>query len=143
MNIDSIRNGYVIDHIKAGTSMQLYRFLNLEKLDCSVAVIKNVPSGKSGKKDIIKIDELIDLDLEVLGYLDPGITVNKVKDGEIIEKCKLTLPHELHGVVSCKNPRCISSVERELPQMFRLTDPDRGIYRCLYCDAMAERGEIC
>ena len=138
MNIDSIRNGYVIDHIKAGTSMEIYHFLNLEKLDCSVAIIKNA-MGKSGKKDIIKIDELIDLDLDVLGYLDPGITVNKVRDGEIIEKSKLALPQELHGVISCKNPRCISSVEQELPQHFRLTDPENGVYRCVYCDARAER----
>ncbi len=138
MNIDSIRNGYVIDHIKAGTSMEIYHFLNLEKLDCSVAVIKNA-MGKSGKKDIIKIDELIDLDLDVLGYLDPGITVNRVRDGEIIEKSKLALPQELHGVISCKNPRCISSVEQELPQHFRLTDPENGVYRCVYCDARAER----
>lgn len=138
MNIDSIRNGYVIDHIKAGTSMEIYHFLNLEKLNCSVAIIKNA-MGKSGKKDIIKIDELIDLDLDVLGYLDPGITVNKVRDGEIIEKSKLALPQELHGVISCKNPRCISSVEQELPQHFRLTDPENGVYRCVYCDARAER----
>ena len=138
MNIDSIRNGYVIDHIKAGTSMEIYHFLNLEKLNCSVAIIKNA-MGKSGKKDIIKIDELIDLDLDVLGYLDPGITVNKVRDGEIIEKSKLALPQELHGVISCKNPRCISSVEQELPQHFHLTDPENGVYRCVYCDARAER----
>lgn len=139
MNIDSIRNGYVIDHIQAGTSMKLYHFLNLEKLDCGIAIIKNVPSGKSGKKDIIKIDALIDLDLDVLGYLDPGITVNMVKDGEIIEKRKLKLPKELNGVISCKNPRCITSVEQELPQRFKLTDPDNGIYRCIYCEAKAER----
>ena len=139
MNIDSIRNGYVIDHIQAGTSMKLYHFLNLEKLDCGVAIIKNVQSGKSGKKDIIKIDALIDLDLDVLGYLDPGITVNMVKDGEIIEKRKLTLPNELNGVIACKNPRCISSVEQELPQRFKLTDPEKGVYRCIYCEAKAEK----
>lgn len=138
MNIDSIRNGYVIDHIKPGTSMKLYQFLNLDKLDCGVAIIKNAQSGKSGKKDIIKIDALIDLDLDVLGYLDPGITVNLVKDGEIIEKRKLKLPAELNGVISCKNPRCITSVEQELPQRFKLTDPENGIYRCIYCEAKAE-----
>ncbi|MDD6189008.1 MAG: aspartate carbamoyltransferase regulatory subunit [Clostridiales bacterium] len=138
MNVDSIRNGYVIDHIKAGTSMKLYHFLNLEKLDCGVAIIKNVQSGKSGKKDIIKIDSLIELNLDVLGYLDPGITVNMVKDGEIIEKRKLQLPDELNGVISCKNPRCITSVEQELPQRFKLTDPENGVYRCIYCEAKAE-----
>ena len=138
MNVDSIRNGYVIDHIKAGTSMKLYHFLNLEKLDCGVAIIKNVQSGKSGKKDIIKIDSLIGLNLDVLGYLDPGITVNMVKDGEIIEKRKLQLPDELNGVISCKNPRCITSVEQELPQRFKLTDPENGVYRCIYCEAKAE-----
>ncbi len=138
MNIDSIRNGYVIDHIKPGTSMKLYQFLNLDKLDCGVAIIKNAQSGKSGKKDIIKIDALIDLDLDVLGYLDPGITVNLVKDGEIIEKRKLELPAELNGVISCKNPRCITSVEQELPQRFKLTDPENGVYRCIYCEAKAE-----
>ena len=138
MNVDSIRNGYVIDHIKAGTSMKLYHFLNLEKLDCGIAIIKNVQSGKSGKKDIIKIDSLIELNLDVLGYLDPGITVNMVKDGEIIEKRKLQLPDELNGVISCKNPRCITSVEQELPQRFKLTDPENGVYRCIYCEAKAE-----
>ena len=138
MNIDSIRNGYVIDHIQAGTSMKLYKFLNLENLDCGVAIIKNVQSGKSGKKDIIKIDALIELDLDGLGYLDPGITVNMVKDGEIIEKRKLQLPKELNGVIACKNPRCITSVEQELPQRFKLTDPEKGVYRCIYCEAKAE-----
>lgn len=139
MNVDSIRNGYVIDHIQAGTSMKLYQFLDLDKLDCGVAIIKNVQSGKSGKKDIIKIDALIELDLDVLGYLDPGITVNMVKDGEIIEKRKLQLPNELNGVIACKNPRCITSVEQELPQRFKLTDPENGVYRCIYCEAKAER----
>jgi len=138
MNIDSIRNGYVIDHIKAGTAMKLYQFLNLEKLDCAIAIIRNAQSGKSGKKDIIKIDALIELDLDVLGYIDPGITVNLVKDGEIIEKRKLELPNELNGVISCKNPRCITSVEQELPQRFKLADAESGVYRCVYCEAKAE-----
>ncbi len=139
MNIDSIRNGYVIDHIKAGTAMAIYNFLGLDKLDCSVAVIKNASSSKTEKKDIIKIDALIDLDLDVLGYLDPGITVNTVKEGAIIEKRKLRLPRELHGVIRCKNPRCISSVEQELPQRFRLADEEKGVYRCIYCDHKAQR----
>lgn len=138
MKIDSIRNGYVIDHIKAGTSMKIYKFLDLEKLECSVAILKNVFSEKSGKKDIIKIDELIELNLDVLGYLDPGITVNVVKDGEIIEKLKMKLPAEINGVINCKNPRCITSVEQELPQRFKLTDAENGVYRCIYCEAKAE-----
>ena len=140
MNIDSIRNGYVIDHIRAGTAMVLYEYLGLDKLDCSVAVIKNAASNKTEKKDIIKIDELIDLDLDVLGYLDPGVTVNTVKDGVIIEKRKLRPPRELTGVIRCKNPRCISSVEQELPQRFRLADEEKGVYRCVYCDHKAQRG---
>ncbi len=140
MNIDSIRNGYVIDHIQAGTAMKLYELLDLEKLDCGIAIIKNAQSDKSGKKDIIKIDALIDLDLDMLGYIDPGITLNVVKDGEIIEKRKLTLPDELTGVISCKNPRCITSVEQELPQRFKLTDTENGVYRCIYCETKVERG---
>ncbi|MGE4483790.1 MAG: aspartate carbamoyltransferase regulatory subunit [Oscillospiraceae bacterium] len=135
MNIDSIQNGYVIDHIKAGTSMELYKVLDLEKLTCSVAVIKNVSSAKMGKKDIIKIDELIDLNLDVLGYMDPDITVNIVKNGVLAEKCHLELPAEVRGVIRCKNPRCISSVEQELPQVFRLTDREKRVYRCLYCES--------
>ena len=138
MNIDSIQNGYVIDHIKAGGAMRIYEILNLEKLDCSVAIIKNAASRKSGKKDIIKIDSLIDLDMEVLGYVDSGITVNVVKDGKIIEKRHPELPYELHGVIKCKNPRCITSVEQELPQIFRLTDRDRRVYRCIYCETRAK-----
>ena len=134
MNIDSIRNGYVLDHIKAGTAMSIYNFLGLDKLDCSVAVIKNAASAKTEKKDIIKIDELIDLDLDVLGYLDPGVTVNTVKDGVIIEKRKLRPPRELTGVIRCKNPRCITSTEQELTHEFRLTDPARKVYRCIYCE---------
>ncbi len=138
MNIDAINNGYVIDHIKAGSSMRIYHFLNLDKLDCCVAIIKNVPSGKTGKKDIIKIDELIDLDLDAIGYIDPGVTVNVIKNGEIIKKSKLELPKELRGIISCNNPRCISSTEQELPQVFRLADEENIVYRCIYCDAKAE-----
>ncbi len=139
MNIDSINNGYVIDHIKAGTSLEIYNILKLDELDCSVAIIKNAVSKKSGRKDIIKIDSLIDLDLAVLGYIDPGITVNVVKDGKIIRKCKLELPMEVAGVIRCKNPRCITSIEQELPQVFRLTDREHRIYRCVYCESQAKR----
>ena len=138
MTIDSIINGIVLDHIKVGKSMEIYRVLELSKLACSIAIIKNVSSKKEGQKDIIKIDSLIDINLDVLGYIDPGITVNIVKDGKIVEKRKLTLPDMVTGVIKCKNPRCITSVEQELPQVFRLTDRDKGVYRCVYCEAKAK-----
>jgi len=138
MTIDSIINGIVLDHIKVGKSMEIYRVLELSKLDCSVAIIKNVSSKKEGQKDIIKIDSLIDINLDVLGYIDPGITVNIVKDGKIVEKRKLSLPDMVTGVIKCKNPRCITSVEQELPQIFRLTDREKGVYRCVYCEAKAK-----
>ena len=138
MTIDSIINGIVLDHIKVGKSMEVYRVLELSKLDCSVAIIKNVSSKKEGQKDIIKIDSLIDINLDVLGYIDPGITVNIVKDGKIVEKRKLSLPDMVTGVIKCKNPRCITSVEQELPQIFRLTDREKGVYRCVYCEAKAK-----
>ena len=139
MNIDGVSNGIVLDHISAGKGMMVYDYLKLSKLHCQVALIQNCQSRKMGRKDILKIDELIDLDLDVLGYLDPGITVNTVKEGAIIEKRKLRLPRELHGVIRCKNPRCISSVEQELPQRFRLADEEKGVYRCIYCDHKAQR----
>ena len=135
MNIDSIKNGIVIDHIEAGKSMQLYHFLNLDSLDCSVAIIKNVVSKKMGKKDIIKIDDEIDVDLDVLGYIDPNITVNIIKDGVRIKKCHLELPERVTNVISCKNPRCITSVERGIDQVFKLTDRENRIYRCIYCES--------
>lgn len=135
MNIDSIANGYVLDHIRAGRSMDIYHYLKLDKLDCSVAIIKNVKSGKLGKKDIIKIDSLIDLDLDVLGYIDPGITVNVIRDGALVEKRPLRLPAKLVNVLRCKNPRCITSTEQELEQVFVLADAERRIYRCAYCEA--------
>lgn len=138
MTIDSIINGIVLDHIKVGKSMEIYRVLELSKLACSIAIIKNVSSKKEGQKDIIKIDSLIDINLDVLGYIDPGITVNIVKDGKIVEKRKLSLPNMVTGVIKCKNPRCITSVEQELPQVFRLTDRDKGVYRCVYCEAKAK-----
>ncbi len=135
MNIDSIKNGIVIDHIEAGKSMQLYKFLNLDSLDCSVAIIKNVVSKKMGKKDIIKIDEEIDVDLNVLGYIDPNITVNVIKDGVRVKKFNLELPERVTNVIRCKNPRCITSVERGIDQVFKLTDRENRIYRCIYCES--------
>ena len=138
MNVDSIKNGYVIDHIKAGKSMEIYRILNLERLDCSVAIIKSVNSKNMGKKDIIKIDKLIDLNLDVLGYIDPGITVNIVEDGKIVRKSHLETPEQVVGVIKCKNPRCITSVEQELPQVFKLSDRENKIYRCIYCESRAK-----
>ena len=135
MNIDSIRRGIVLDHIKAGRSMDIYRHLHLDELECSVAIIKNVKSQAMGRKDIIKIDEAIDIDLNVLGYIDPGITVNIIDDGHIVEKKHLELPQRLVNVVKCKNPRCITSVEESLDHVFRLVDDKRRVYRCIYCDA--------
>ena len=139
MNIDSIRNGYVLDHIKAGASMEIYRLLGLDKLDCSVAIIKNAKSTKLGRKDIIKIDALIDLDLDVLGYVDPDITVSIIKDGVQVEKKHPQLPQKLVNVLRCKNPRCITTVEPHLPAEFVLSDPDKRTYRCAYCDSEYHR----
>ncbi len=139
MTIDSIKNGIVLDHIEAGKSMEIYNILDLSKLDCQVAIIKNATSKKEGHKDIIKIDSLIDINLDVLGYIDPGITVNIVKDGKIAEKRHLSLPDEVRDVLKCKNPRCITSTEQELPHVFRLTDREHGVYRCVYCEAPARR----
>ncbi len=134
MNIDSIKRGIVLDHIRAGRSMDLYRYLHLDALDCSVAIIKNVKSNAMGRKDIIKIDDNISIDLDVLGYIDPGITVNIIEDGVIKEKKHLSLPERLTNIIHCKNPRCITSVEPSLDQVFRLTDREKGEYRCIYCD---------
>ena len=139
MIIDSIQNGIVIDHISAGKAMELYRILGLDKLDCTVAILKNVTSGKLGRKDIIKIDRILDLDWDVIGYIDPGITVNIIRDGVRVEKRQLRLPERITNVIRCKNPRCITSVEQELPQIFTLTDPETRTYRCLYCETKAER----
>ena len=135
MNVDGVTNGIVIDHIKAGKSMYIYNYLQLDKLSCSVAVIQNVNSGKHGKKDIIKIDELIDIDLDVLGYIDPNITVNIVRNGKLFEKKHMELPETVTGIIKCKNPRCITSVEQEIVHKFRLADRENRVYRCIYCDA--------
>ena len=140
MNIDSIQRGIVLDHIRAGRSMDIYRYLHLDALDCSVAIIKNVKSAAMGRKDIIKIDEDISIDLDVLGYIDPGITVNIIEHGEIVDKKHVELPKRLVNVVRCKNPRCITSVESSLDHVFRLTDAGRRVYRCVYCDAEKGKG---
>ena len=139
MNIDSIKNGYVIDHIEPGKSFEIYNYLNLGELDTSVAIIKNAKSNKTGKKDIIKIDENLDINLDILGYLDPKITVNKIKDGKIIQKFHPELPEKLVNVVECKNPRCITSIEQELPHICELTDRENVIYRCKYCEEQVNR----
>ena len=138
MHIDSIKNGIVIDHITAGRGMELYTLLGLDKLDCSIAIIKNVHSNKMGKKDIIKIDADISLDMKVLGYVDPGVTVDIIKDGKLVDKKRISLPHEIKNVILCTNPRCITSTEQELPHIFRLTDEEHRIYRCMYCEAKAD-----
>ncbi|MEF9921375.1 MAG: aspartate carbamoyltransferase regulatory subunit [Anaerovoracaceae bacterium] len=135
MNIDGVNNGIVLDHIQAGKSMEIYKLLKLDKLDCSVAVIQNVPSTKYGKKDIIKIDENIQLDFDVLGYIDSNLTVNRVVDGHLTDKVHLALPDTLTNVIKCKNPRCITSVEQEIVHTFKLVDKEKKIYRCAYCDA--------
>lgn len=138
MNIDSIKNGIVIDHITAGQGMRIYNLLGLASLDCSVALIKNVSSRKMGKKDIIKIDSDFDVDTDILGYVDPDVTVNIIKDGKTVEKKSIALPEKLTGVLTCKNPRCISVTEQELPQIFKLTDRARRVYRCIYCETKAK-----
>ena len=138
MNIDSIVNGIVIDHITAGQGMKLFYLLNLDKLDCSVAIIKNVHSNKMGKKDIIKIDAAIELDTDVIGYVDPCATVSIIRGGNLIEKRSIELPDELINVIRCKNPRCITTTEQELPHVFRLTDRENRVYRCRYCETKAE-----
>ena len=137
MNIDSIQNGIVIDHITAGRGMKLYELLGLEKLDCSVAIIKNVHSLKQGKKDIIKIDADIPVNLDVIGYVDPGVTVNVIRGGELVEKKRIDMPETLTNVIFCKNPRCITSCEQELKHIFKLTDRKHKVYRCLYCETKA------
>ncbi len=137
MNIDSIKNGFVIDHIKAGKGMDIYRLLKLKSLSCPVAMIMSAQSGKMGKKDVIKIDGAIDLDMHILGYVDPDVTVNVIKDSVIVEKKKIELPEKLTDIIFCKNPRCITSCEQELSHEFVLADKARRIYRCIYCDAEA------
>ena len=138
MNVDSIKRGLVIDHIKAGKSMDIYKFLELDKLDCSVAIIKNARSKKQGLKDMIKIEGRMDIDLDFLGFLDDNITINVIRNGNIIEKKYLTLPKKIVGLAKCKNPRCITSVEQGLKHEFILTDPENRVYRCRYCEEKYE-----
>ena len=139
MNVDSIRDGIVIDHIAAGCGMKLYRLLGLENLEAPVAMITNVVSGKMGRKDIIKVDAAIDVDLDIIGYVDPGATVNIIRDGELKEKKRIEMPEKLVNVLFCKNPRCITSIEQELDHIFVLTDPETETYRCKYCEETYSR----
>jgi aspartate carbamoyltransferase regulatory subunit len=137
MIIDSIQNGIVIDHIIAGKAMELYQILRLDKLDCTVAILKNVVSNRMGKKDIIKVDSEFDLNMDALGYISPNITVDVIRCGEVMEKKHIDLPERLVDIIKCKNPRCITSTEQELHHIFRLTDKNTGTYRCIYCDTKA------
>ena len=135
LNISGIKEGVVLDHIQAGKSMEIYKYQGLGKMDCTVAIIKNARSSKMGRKDIIKIEGPLDsLDLDVLGYIDHTITVNIIRDERIVEKRCLSLPDRLVNVIHCKNPRCITSVEQELPHIFYLADKEKEVYRCQYCD---------
>ena len=135
LTVGKISEGFVLDHIEAGKSMEIYKYLHLDKLDCCVAIIKNAKSNKMGKKDIIKIDGGLDIvDLDVLGYIDHNVTVNIIKDNRIVEKRRLKLPKKITNVIQCKNPRCITSIEQELPHVFYLADEEKQIYRCAYCE---------
>ena len=138
MIVGRIENGIVLDHITAGRCMEIYNVLHLDQLDCTVAIIQNADSRKMGKKDILKIYNVIDLDMDILGYIDPGVRVNIIREGEVVERRALALPERVEQVIRCRNPRCITSVEPGLRQVFRLTDRVRGVYRCLYCDSPAK-----
>ena len=137
MRIDPINDGIVIDHITAGRGMRLYELLGLVELDCSVAIIKNVASEKMGKKDIIKIDADIPLNFDVIGYIDPGVSINIIRGGKLVDKRVIDMPDLLTNVIHCKNPRCITSVEQELDHVFKLTDRSKCVYRCIYCETKA------
>ena len=140
LNVGRISEGFVLDHIQAGRSMDIYKYLHLDQLDCCVAIIKNAKSSKMGKKDIMKIECPIDfMDLDILGFIDHNITINIIKDEQIIEKKALHLPKKIKNVIRCKNPRCITSIEQELDHVFVLTDPDKEIYRCMYREEKYER----
>ena len=135
LNVGKIQEGFVLDHIKAGRSMEIYKYLHLDKLDCCVAIIKNAKSRKMGKKDIMKIECPIDfMDLDILGFIDHNITVNIIKNSQVVDKKALSLPKKITNVIRCKNPRCITSIEQELDHVFVLTDPENEIYRCQYCE---------
>lgn len=138
MIIGQIKDGIVIDHITAGHGMTLYNFLGLDKLDCQVALIKNADSVKMRKKDIIKIDRVIDINMDALGYLDPGVTVNIIMDGKLVKRQNIDIPDRIENVIKCKNPRCITTIEQELPHIFTLRDKENRVYRCLYCESKAK-----
>ena len=138
MKVDSIIKGIVIDHIPAGKGMEIYELLELDNLECQIALIKNAPSRKMGKKDIIKIDSDFEVNFDILGFVDPLITVNIIKNGTIVEKKTIELPEQITNVLKCKNPRCISATEQELPHIFKLADRENGVYRCLYCETKAK-----
>jgi len=142
MLITPIQNGIVLDHIKAGHALELYHILKLDELDCAVAIITNTESKKMGRKDIIKIDSVIDLNLDVVGYFDSGITVNVITDGKLNKRPNLALPEEIVDIVKCNNPRCITTTEQEIKQIFKLTDPTKATYRCLYCGATAKKQNV-
>ncbi len=137
MKVDAIKNGIVLDHIEAGKGLEVYNFLKLDELDCAVAVIRNAYSQKMGKKDIIKIDADINIDLDVLGYITPNVTVNIIKNGVNVEKRRIPLPEIVKDVIKCKNPRCITSVEQGIEHVFKLVDREKRTYRCIYCEAKA------
>ena len=141
MNVDAIKNGVVIDHIKAGQGMEIYRFLDLDRLDCPVAIIKNAVSRRMGRKDIIKIDTDKPIDISALGYIDSELTINIIKNGERVSKFHPELPLKIVDIVPCKNPRCITSTEQELPHVFRLTNREKATYRCIYCDSSAKNNK--
>lgn len=138
MIIGQIKNGIVLDHISAGRGMELYNILGLDKLECQVALIKNAESIKLGRKDIIKIDEVIDIDLNAIGYVDPRVTVNIINDGKLIKRAHLEMPETIEDIIFCKNPRCITTTEQDIKHVFKLTDRENRVYRCIYCDSKAE-----
>lgn len=143
LNVGKIENGFVLDHIQAGMAMSIYDHLQLDKLDCTVAIIKNARSNKMGKKDILKVEGDVEkMDLDVLGFIDHNITVNVIKNGEITEKKELHLPGEIKNVILCKNPRCITSIEQELPHIFVLADPEKEVYRCKYCEEKFDKRNL-
>lgn len=142
MIIGQIKDGIVLDHITAGRAMEIYNVLNLGSLDCSVAVIVNAESEKMGKKDIIKISGLIDIDFHILGFIDPGVTVNVINDGKVVKREKIALPEKITGVLKCKNPRCITTTEQELTHVFKLCNENEKVYRCIYCETKADLESI-
>ncbi len=143
LNVGKIEEGFVLDHIIAGESFSIYHYLQLDKLDCTVAIIKNAKSSKMGKKDLLKIEcDINSINLDILGFIDDSITINVIKEGNIVEKRKLTLPKEVKNVIKCKNPRCITSIEQELPHIFALSDEVKKVYRCKYCEEKLNRTQL-